>query len=55
LGVWLVARTIHYLVLREEKQAWKILEQDAARYYQTRACLGDLRRQIEKVMSKSPY
>lgn len=55
LGVWLVARTIHYLVLREEKQAWKSLEQDMARYYRIKQGLAALKGKIRQRLAKSPY
>ena len=55
LGVWLVARTIHYLVLREEKRAWKSLEQDVAKYYQTKQGLAALKAKIRQRLAKSPY
>ncbi|MBM4275239.1 MAG: hypothetical protein FJ134_12370 [Deltaproteobacteria bacterium] len=55
LDVWLLARTIHYLVLREDKQAWESLELDVARYFKTKKGLGEWQRKIRSKMSEAPY
>jgi hypothetical protein len=42
-------------VLREEKQAWESLEQDVAKYYETRKGLAEIKSKIRRRLAESPY
>ena len=55
LGQILVKRTILYLFAREEEKAWGTLEADVNKYYRDTNGIKEMKREIEKALSESPY
>jgi len=55
LGVFLTGRTINYLCAREEAAAWRTLEEDTRKYYQSTNGLDFLKKEIAKTLQKKPF
>jgi hypothetical protein len=55
LGQLLVKRTLLYIYAREEKTAWKTLEQDVRKYYRHDKGLRQIRAEITKRLAENPY
>ena len=55
LWILITARTINYLVAREESRAWQTLERDVKKYYGTVKGLEKLKKKIKATVAAAPY
>jgi hypothetical protein len=55
LGQLLVKRTLLYIYARQEKTAWKTLEQDVRKFYRQDSGIKRIRADIEKILAEGPY
>jgi hypothetical protein len=54
-GQLLVKRTLLYLYARQEKTAWKTLDQDVKKLYRQDGGLKRIRTEIRKILAEGPY
>ena len=55
LWILITARTINYLLAREDSLAWETLRRDVQQYYGTTKGLGKLKKQIKATMAEGTY
>jgi hypothetical protein len=55
LGFLIIARTINYLLAREDSLAWETLKRDVQEYYGTTNGLEKLKKQIKATMAENAY
>lgn len=55
LGQLLVKRTLYLLYAREDQRAWETFAHDVGQYYQTSRWVPELKAEIGKMLSTSPY